>query len=217
MAVKRKLFAGLRHMVPGDLEYWLEECNSEGLKLVHTGQTGMLYFSFVEDTPEKTRYVIDCPTMPKALYFSALVDDGWESLGQSMNCYIWRKTYTDGDRPADFSDKAGVRMHCFRQGLAFLLMFLAFLALFIAVAYAFYLRFKAGLSPVQIVEFAAILVFHIPFIVFFGIGSGKLLRESDRLKKSADASAEASRLIKIAEAKNKAEAEMAGFGKDNAE
>ena len=184
MGVQRSLFAALKHVVPVDMEYYLEEKNSEGLKLLPLGQGAFLSLLFSEEKPEKLKYVVDCPTMPKALYMQKLTDEGWEYMGQCLNCYVWRINYEDGHRPADFSDKAGKTAHCLRFGLLSLLVALVFIGLFAALCYSLYMEYQiAPLEVTRLAKYILVIVLQIPFICCFGSMAVKLLKENQRLKR----------------------------------
>ena len=184
MGVQRSLFAALKHVVPVDMEYYLEEKNSEGLKLLPLGQGAFFSLLFSEEKPEKLKYVVDCPTMPKALYMQKLTDEGWEYMGQILNCYVWRMNYEGGQRPADFSDKIGKTAHCLRLGLVSLLASLVFAGLFGALCYALYNEYKmAPLEATRLAKYILVIVVQIPFVICFGSMAIKLLKENRRLKR----------------------------------
>lgn len=184
MGVQRSLFAALKHVVPVDMEYYLEEKNSEGLKLLPLGQGAFFSLLFSEEKPEKLKYVVDCPTMPKALYMQKLTDEGWEYMGQCLNSYVWRKHYEEGERPADFSDRLGKITHCLRLGLVSLLAALVFLGLFGALCYSLYREFL-GEPPeaARLVKYLLVIFLQLPFVFCFTSMAIKLLKETQRLKR----------------------------------
>ena len=182
MGVQRSLFAALKHVVPSDLEYYLEEKNSEGLKLLPLGQGSLFSILFSEEKPEKLMYVVDCPTLPKALYMQKLTDEGWEYMGQSLNSYVWRKKYEESNRPRNFADKVGMKAHCLKLGLLTLLLALIFAGLFGALCYSLYREYQ--IQPpeaARLVKYILVLVVQLPFVLCFGSMSVKLLKENRRL------------------------------------
>ncbi|MCR4642264.1 MAG: DUF2812 domain-containing protein [Lachnospiraceae bacterium] len=178
MGLRRSLFAALKHVVPSDLENYLEEKNSEGLRLCPLGQGSVFSFRFIEEKPEKLKYVVDCPTINKHSYMKKLTEEGWELMGSCLNCYVWRKSYEDGPRPEDFSDRAGQRTHCLNMGLIFLFFALVFCGILIALIS---MLVKQGqiesLEPAKIAQYALLMVVHLPFIFVFGRAAIKLLKE----------------------------------------
>ncbi len=190
MGVQRSLFAALKHVVPSDMEYYLEEKNAEGLRLLPLGQGSVFSLAFTEEKPVKYRYVVDCPTLPKVLYMQKLTDDGWEYMGQSLNSYIWRKSYEDDNRPADFSDKVGKRKHCLILGIVTLIAALAFIGLFIALCYMLHMEYqvaKLGEVPApdtkRLIQYILVILLQLPFAFCFGSMAIKLLKEVGRLKR----------------------------------
>ena len=184
MGVQRSLFAALKHVVPSDMEYYLEEKNAEGLRLLPLGQGSIFSLAFSEEKPEKLKYVVDCPTLPKALYMQKLTDEGWEYMGQSLNSYIWRKSYEDNDRPADFSDKLGQRKHCLILGIITLILALTFAGLFVALCYSLYREYQIEAPAAKrLVQYILVILVQLPFILCFGSMAMKLIKEAGRLKK----------------------------------
>ncbi|MBP5608198.1 MAG: DUF2812 domain-containing protein [Lachnospiraceae bacterium] len=182
MGVQRSMFAALKHVVPSDLEYYLEEKNSDGLKLLPLGQGSLFSLLFSEEKPEKLMYVVDCPTLPKALYMQKLTDEGWEYMGQSLNSYVWRKRYEDTNRPRNFADKVGIKSHCLKLGLITLLLTLVFAGLFCALCFSLYREYQ--LQPPEATRFVVyllVIAVQLPFVFCFGSMSAKLLKENRRL------------------------------------
>ncbi len=183
MGVQRSLFAALKHVVPSDLEYYLEEKNSEGLRLMPLGQGSLFSLAFTEEKPERLKYVVDCPTMPKALYMQKLTDEGWEYMGQSLNSYVWRKSYEEGNRPGDFSDKTGLWMHCLRLGIVVMVVALVFTGLFGALCYSLYMEYKVQPpEATRLAKYILVIAIQLPFMICFASMSAKLIKESSRLK-----------------------------------
>ena len=182
MGVQRSLFAALKHVVPSDLEYYLEEKNAEGLKLLPLGQGSLFSLLFSEEKPEKLMYVVDCPTLPKALYMQKLTEEGWEYMGQSLNSYVWRKNYEDSERPRSFADKVGRKMHCLRLGLVMLLLALVFAGLFGALCYSLHREYAVQApDAVRLAKYILVIFIQIPFVLCFGSMAIKLLKENHRL------------------------------------
>ena len=172
MGVQRSLFAALKHVVPSDLEYYLEEKNSEGLRLMPLGQGSLFSLAFTEEKPERLKYVVDCPTMPKALYMQKLTDKGWEYMGQSLNSYVWRKSYEEGNR-----------LHCLRLGIVVMVVALVFTGLFGALCYSLYMEYKVQPpEATRLAKYILVIAIQLPFMICFASMSAKLMKESSRLK-----------------------------------
>ncbi|MBR1472316.1 MAG: DUF2812 domain-containing protein [Lachnospiraceae bacterium] len=181
MAVQKKMFVALKKIVPSEMEYYLEELNSEGLELLPLGEAGLFRFLFTEKKPEKTKYVVDCTEMNKVSYMQTAIDKGWELTGKSFNCYIWRKKYEGQDRPEDFSDKQGLYKHCLRQGLVMTVMAFIILALIVGLVYFIRLERSYGVQQ-HTIAYTVMLVTQIPFLLYFAWAGRKLLFEAKRLK-----------------------------------
>ncbi|MCR5249326.1 MAG: DUF2812 domain-containing protein [Lachnospiraceae bacterium] len=187
MAVQRSFLAAFKHIVPADLEFYLEEKNAEGLILVPLKGTSVFSLLFTEEAPKRYKYAVDCPTIPKAMYMKKLSDDGWEYLGQSMNRYLWRKEYEEGERPGDFSDKLGQYRHCLQLGLILLVLALVFVGLFGALCYTLYREYSlGGMDPKRFAAYLVVIAFQLPFVFLFFGGSVKLLKELPVLKGKMD-------------------------------
>ena len=183
MGVQKSLLAAYKHIIPSDLEYYLEEKNSEGLRLMPLGQSSLFFLNFTEEPPKRYKYAVDCPTIPKAMYMKKLTDDGWEYLGQSLNRYLWRKEYEEGGRPLDFSDKVGQYGYCLRLGLGLLAAALVFTGLFAALCYTLYHEYSfGGMEATRFAAFLLVIALQVFFILFFGSASLKLLAALPKLK-----------------------------------
>ncbi len=84
------------------IESWLEEMESNGLRLVDTRVKG-LYFYFERCQPVKARYCIDYQNKLTPDYVTLIRDDGWELYQIGMGWYILRKQYED-ERPELYTD-----------------------------------------------------------------------------------------------------------------
>ena len=181
MEVHKKLFTALKYIVPSEMETYLEEMSANGQILRPVGEGGLFYFEFTEEKPQKTRFIVDHSTMDKVSYMQTAVDKGWDYMGKSFNCYIWRKNYEDSNRPEAFTDQAGVQKHCLRQGLVMAAMALVCLALAVAIVYFMRAERQQGIND-HTVQYAIMLITQLPFIVYFAWAGRKLLFEAARLK-----------------------------------
>ncbi|MBR5421560.1 MAG: DUF2812 domain-containing protein [Lachnospiraceae bacterium] len=187
MAVQKSLLASLKHIVPSDLEYYLEEKNAEGLKLLPLGQGSLFFLQFSEETPQRYRYVVDCPTMQKVSYMKRLTEEGWELMGSSFSFYIWRKHYEEGQRPEDFADKAGQRSHCLRLGIILLIFALAFVGLFGAMIWSLRREYLLmGMAAGRMACYILIIALQLPFIFLFGRAAYRLLKEVSALSRKME-------------------------------
>lgn len=84
------------------IENWLEEMESNGLRLVGTRLKG-LFFHFERSQPANARYCIDYQSKLTPDYVTLIKDDGWELYQIGMGWYILRKQYED-DRPDLYTD-----------------------------------------------------------------------------------------------------------------
>ena len=135
MAIQKKMFTALKYIVPSEMEGFLEEMSVDGKILRPVGEGGLFYFEFVEEKAQKARFIVDRSTMDKVLYMQTAIDKGWEYMGKSFNCYIWRKCYEGSARPEALTDQSGVQKHCLRQGIVMTAMALVCLALAVAILY----------------------------------------------------------------------------------
>ena len=181
MAVQKKMFAALKYIVPSEMETYLEEMSADGKILRPVGEGGLFYFEFTEEKAQKTRFIVDHSPMSKVLYMQTAIDKGWDYMGKSFNCYIWRKNYEDCNRPEAFTDQPGVQKHCLRQGLVMAAMALVCLALAVAIIYFIQAERRQGIND-HTVQYAVMLATQLPFIIYFGWAGRKLLFEAARLK-----------------------------------
>ena len=181
MAIEKKMFAAMRYIVPSDMEYYLEEMSAEGKILRPVGEGGLFYYEFTEEKAQKARFVVDHSTMPKALYMQMAIDKGWEFMGKSFNCYIWRQRYEDKRWPESFADQTGVQKHCLHQGLVMTAMAFVCLALAVAIVYFLRLERQHGIAD-HTVQYAIMFASQMPFLIYFAWAGWKLLFEAMRLK-----------------------------------
>ena len=181
MAVQKKMFTALKYIVPSEMETYLEEMSMDGKILRPVGDGGLFYFEFTEEKAQKTRFIVDRSSMPKVSYMQAAIDKGWDYMGKSFNCYIWRKNYEDSNRPEAFTDQVSVQKHCLRQGLVMTAMALVFLALAAAIIYCLHSERLKGINT-HTVQYVEMLVTQLPFILYFAWAGRKLLFEAARLK-----------------------------------
>ncbi len=169
----------LKHVVPEDLEYYLEMKASQGLMLKPLGQMGLFYYEFAEQKPQKCRYVVDCTQIPKERYFPRMAEMEWEYLGKVGNCIIWRKCY-EKNRPDDIVDHPYRQRYCRMLGIIFLIIMLLCLIAAIALLVGAKYEMQYGISRYRwryIIEAAL----QIPFILYFGWGARKLLSFKERM------------------------------------
>ena len=181
MAVQKKMFTALKYIVPSEMETYLEEMSADGKILRPVGEGGLFYFEFTEEKAQKTRFIVDRSPMSKVLYMQTAIDKGWDYMGKSFNCYIWRKNYEDCNRPEAFTDQRGVQKHCLRQGLVMTAMALVCLALVVAIIYVMREEHLRGINE-HTVLYVEMMVTQLPFVVYFAWAGRKLLFEAARLK-----------------------------------
>lgn len=169
----KKWFAALRYIKPVEMEEFLENSSRDGLNLERLNSLGLFYFSFEKSIPKKYRYVVDISDLPKALYMETLLEDGWEYLGNTLNCHIWRKEYGDR-RPEDFADKTCRRKHMIRMGILLLLVFLFMLGAAVALVYGAFNMKKNGM-PEYFYRYLVQALFQVPVILYLGWAAKKLL------------------------------------------
>lgn len=124
--MKKIWFVPIKYIVPEDLEYFLEEKAAEGLQLKPVGQLSLFYYEFDEVKPHKAKFLVDKTSMDKAEYVKIMMDRGWEYIGNSGNCIIWRQEYQD-KRPEDCSDKYYKDKHTRNMGIIMLIVALLFI------------------------------------------------------------------------------------------
>ena len=170
----KKWFASCKYIKPADLEEFLENCSRDGYHIIPIGQMGFFHFEFIQTEPQKYRYVVDVTALPKVLYMETIVEKGWEYLGKTGNCYVWRKPYEER-RPDSFADKACIRKHCLRVGIAAILAMLLCLGAAGYLIYGAYLERKLGFDRYYLSYLIEALPL-IPLGIYFGWAARKLLR-----------------------------------------
>lgn len=171
----KKWLAALKYIKPGDMEDFLESSSREGIHLKMIGQAGLFYFEFEEGEPRKYRYVVDISALPKALYLQTLIEEGWEYMGKTGNCYVWRMEYEE-KRPKSFADKICLRKHCNRLAIVALLAMLLCLGAAGALIYSAVLeyRYYDGYT-VRFIMYLVEALINLPLAVYFFWAGGKLL------------------------------------------
>jgi len=140
---KKVWFAQFRYPTPDSLEYFLEENAAEGYSLNPIGETGMFYYEFTEAKSGKCKFLVDRSGLSKAFYVETMINEEWELMGQSLNCYIWRKYY-DGERPADMNDKVCLTKHGRNTFIGFLIAALFCLAAVAGLGIGTYIERKVN-------------------------------------------------------------------------
>lgn len=140
---KKEWFLLFRYPAPVDMEYFLEKQAEEGYMLQPIGMEGPLYYKFAECKNCKCKFMVDVSNLPKAMYMETLLNKGWEYMGSSGNCYIWKQEYSD-ERPQDMSDSFCKSKHCRNGGILFLLISLLILAIAIVSMWAFGMEIKTN-------------------------------------------------------------------------
>lgn len=165
MSVK-KYFYAVKHIVPYEMEDDLEQLARRGYLLKNVGQTGLLYFDFREVNPAKYRYVVDYTKLPKAMYMEALIEKGWEYLGMTGDCYIWRMKYEEDVVPEKFSDKECLKKQCTKLGIIFVVLAVLCMAAAGGTLWGISYEHKMGI-PIHTVPYAIEAILQLPFIVLF--------------------------------------------------
>ncbi len=175
MADQKEPLVALKYIHPADLEYFLSEHAAEGWELQPLNDTtSLFYYVFREEKVRKCRYVVDATSLPKNMYMDKLIGDGWEYLGTSMNCYIWRKYYDDGQAPKNFSDKACLKKHCTNLGIVLALALLLLIATMIAFIWGATNSYRMG-DEAHVVPYIVEAVIQVPFILYLVYAVKKLL------------------------------------------
>ncbi len=184
---KKIIFASLRHIVPSDMEEYLENMQAKGFELRSLADGSLFYFPFGEAETGKAKYAVDSTGLSKALYMQMLIDKGWEYLGRSMNCYIWRKKYEGSDRPSDFTDKAGLKKHCLIQGAVFMLLALVMLALYVFMVLEITGGYKMGNDiKKMLITYIIFMVIQLPILIYLVWAGIKLLAAAGRYGRMED-------------------------------
>lgn len=170
---KKAWLIPIKYPIPEDLEYYLEEMAAEGYILQPLGEKSLFFYEFEEGKRQKTKYMVDKSTMPMDVYTKMMLDRGWEYMGKSGNCVVWRQDY-DEKRPEDCSDKFCKNRHTKNMGIIFLIIALLFVITAGALGYGFYYEKKMN---AEYLHYGYILqaVLHLPFAIYFGIKAKKCL------------------------------------------
>lgn len=171
----KKWFAVCRYITPDILEEALENYSRDGFHLTTLGEMSFFYYEFIQAEPIKYRYVVDVSALPKVQYMQTGIEQGWEYLGRTGNCYVWRKAY-DERRPASFADKRCRRNHCIRVGIAALFAMLLCIGGAAALIYGAVLERRLGFDRYYITYIVEALPLA-PLGIYFGWAARKLLRK----------------------------------------
>lgn len=169
----KKWFASCRYLKPDTLEEVLENYSREGFHLTTLGEISFFYYDFIQAEPIKYRYVVDVSALPKTQYMQTGIELGWEYLGRTGNCHVWRKAYEER-RPESFADKACRRKHCTRVGIAALAAMLFCIGSAVALIYGAILEHKYGVDRYYI-SYIVEAVPLVPLAAYFGWAANKLL------------------------------------------
>jgi len=101
------VFPVWRHVVPADLEEWLEGMAAEGWHMDRFRQWNSLWMRFKKGEPKKYRFVCDLQFKEREDYRSTYEQFGWKFLGRMSSVRVWRMEYKD-KRPEAFSDRESV-------------------------------------------------------------------------------------------------------------
>lgn len=172
----KKYFVSLKKIVPSEMEYYLEEMAANGMMLKNLGEMGFFYFEFEEDIPQKCKYVVDISSLPKRLYIETLVDKGWEYMGKTGNCYVWRQVYED-KRPEDFVDHACRRNHCLRMGIGFAFMACVCVLLALALVWGCMVEHRYA-TAVHVPLYLSEAFIQLPMAYYFGWAAKRLLAKA---------------------------------------
>ena len=171
----KKWFAVCRYVTPDILEETLENYSRDGFHLTMLGEMSFFYYEFIQAEPIKYRYVVDVSALPKAQYMQTGIEQGWEYLGITGNCHVWRKDY-DERRPASFADKKCRRNHCIRVGIAALFATLLCIGGAAALVYGAVLERRMGFDRYYITYIVEAIPL-VPLGIYFGWAARKLLRK----------------------------------------
>ena len=169
----KKWFAACRYVKPDRLEEALENYSRGGFHLMTLGEMSFFYYEFVQTEPIKYRYIVDVSALPKVQYMQTGIELGWEYLGRTGNCYVWRKAYEER-RPESFADKACRKKHCIRVGIAALFAMLFCIGSAAALIYGAVLEHKYGVGRYYIRYIVEAFPL-VPLAAYFGWAANKLL------------------------------------------
>ena len=132
---KRVWIVPFRHVVPADLEAYLEEQSAQGWHADKLGQWSSILMKLRHGEPKQYRYVYDMQPFPGKGYRATYEQFGWEFIGQMASSFIWRKEYA-GERPEAFTDPKSIEERNKRNMRAASVSFWLFLAGALAVLFA---------------------------------------------------------------------------------
>lgn len=132
MVVKRKM--GWMYS-PDRLEKWLEKMEELGYNLYRVSKTGTAFY-FIIGKPRKVSYCADYQNISNESYYDMHRDAGWKSVFMSYSSLqkwtIWSQEYSEGEeRPQIYSDKSYHLKHARRIAIAYTIVFLPLIILYI--------------------------------------------------------------------------------------
>lgn len=177
---KKCWFAPFKYPTPELMEYYLEEMASEGYSLEPVGEKGMFYYEFTDAKAGKCKFMVDKSELPKAMYVETILKSGWELMGQSMNCYIWRQYY-ENERPQDMTDAVCLKKHSRNMFFGMLLGALILLVAIATLIGGYIILSKHGKAAGKYFYFieAAILA---PICMYFFWASRKFFKSWKKIK-----------------------------------
>ncbi len=172
----KKYFVSLRKIEPTAMEGYLEDMAEQGYELKPLGESGFFSFEFDEAEKKKVRFVVDITAMDKAAYFQNALDAGWEYMGKTGNCYVWRQEYEE-KRPKNFADKVCRQRHCFRMGIGFGIAAFILFSAAIAFIWGCLYEHKFGIHD-HIFMYITEAIFELAIAAYFAWGAKRLLDKS---------------------------------------
>ncbi|MFZ3591771.1 DUF2812 domain-containing protein [Bacillus sp. DJP31] len=120
---------------PDKLEEWLEKMEQQGFNLHRVSKTGTVFFFYLGH-PRKVSYAADYQNISDEGYFELHREAGWKSIFISMGSLqkwtIWSQEYTEGsEKPHFYGDKIFHLKHARRVALAYTLLFLPFVMMYV--------------------------------------------------------------------------------------
>ncbi|OZB90883.1 DUF2812 domain-containing protein [Paenibacillus sp. XY044] len=160
-------FPAYRHVVPAELERWLEQMSGRGWHVDRIRQWSSLHMTFRRGEPKQYRYVYDLQAAPKRDYKATYEQFGWELVGKMASVYIWRKAY-DVDRPESFTDTESLQQRGRRVIRAISFSFYLFLMAAVVLTLCLVLFF-GGLTAEQKIQYAVGMLLAYGFTVYLGM------------------------------------------------
>lgn len=177
--MKKEWLMLFRYPVPADLESYFENASMQGEHLKKLEEKNLFFYEFEEAPSARYRYMVDITALPKAMYMETLLNDGWEYLGTSRNCYFWRKEYSDNVRPKDMSDRLCLGKHCRNAGILALIMAIALLAISAGLIWGYNYEIKMG-AETRHIMFIVEAIINLPFCVYAFWAARTLFKGANR-------------------------------------